>query len=185
MSLMQIGRNTLIAVLIGWAAFGATPLICAEPDPIERCRQASTDQERIACLEEALRALQPQSEKAEVAAERPQSPQPPPSSSAPPDSSQTVELGADQVSARDARGQATEPLPRLNAAVQSAQVIPYKRLQVTLDNGQVWRQIRGETQRINARDANDQTVEIWQSNIGGYRMRLNEMARTIRVERIR
>ncbi len=200
MSPKQINKTTLMAGLIGLAAFGPLPLAYAEPDAIERCRQADTDQERIACLEAALRGPQAQveqeaepdmsdepvkSEKPEIAAEQTSPEKTAPPATAPEGATRSIDLGAEQVSARESRGRPSEPLPRMNAAVRSVEVIPFRRLQVTLDNDQVWRQIRGDTQRINERRAREQTVEIWESNLGGYRMRLNEMERTIRVERIR
>ena len=200
MSLNQIGKTTLMTGLIGLVAFCPMPLAYAEPDAIERCRQADTDQERIACLEAALRGPQAQveveddpdksdepdkAEKPEIAAKQARPKETAPPEEASEDTPRSVDLGAEQVTARESRGRSSEPTPRMNAEVRGVDVIPYRRLQVTLDNGQVWRQIRGDTQRINERRAGEQTVEIWESNLGGYRMRLNEMERTIRVERIR
>lgn len=63
--------------------------------------------------------------------------------------------------------------------------IPWRRLQVELENGQVWGQIEGDTQRIRVNLERNQTVDIEESGLGGYKLRLNEIERTIRVERIR
>lgn len=63
--------------------------------------------------------------------------------------------------------------------------VPFRRLVVYLENGQVWRQIKGDTQTIRATRDRNQTVDIEESALGGYRLRLNEMRRTIRVERVR
>lgn len=97
------------------------------------------------------------------------------------------QFGASQVAARTAsRTPASHtPSDRLVARIAQVSVVPYQRLEVTLDNGQVWRQIAGDSQRLNERHVDGNTVDIWEARLGGYQMRLNEISRTIRVERIR
>lgn len=63
--------------------------------------------------------------------------------------------------------------------------VPYRRLQITLDNGMIWRQIEGDVQRLRIDEDDASTVEIWETRLGGYKLRFNDLARTIRVERIR
>lgn len=59
-------------------------------------------------------------------------------------------------------------------------------LEVTLDNGQVWRQQRDDGQRVLLDEGDPMGVEIWQSDrFRGYRMRLVEQQRTLRVQRVR
>lgn len=96
-------------------------------------------------------------------------------------------MGAEQVRRRNETS--AEAAARL-ASVSGLEVtryseVPYQRLQVELENGQVWRQIPGDTQHIRADLKRNRTVDIEESPIGGYKLRLNEMRRTIRVERIR
>lgn len=97
------------------------------------------------------------------------------------------QFGASQVAARTAsRTPASHtPSDRLAARIAQVSIVPYQRLEVTLDNGQVWRQIAGDRQRLNERHVDGNTVDIWEARLGGYQMRLNEISRTIRVERIR
>ena len=191
---MSIKQNRLFVAVVGAAAFSTTMNSLAASDPIERCRQADSDRERIACLEAALRGSDDVLESAqetppeETAPAEPAPEQPPEAATiveVAPTEPEGADLGSEQVTARRTRPGEEEPAPRLQAGVASAEIVPFQRLQVTLDNGHVWRQIRGDTQRINERRAAEQTVEIWESNLGGYRMRMNEMARTIRVERVR
>ena len=199
---MSIKQNRLFVAVVAAAAFSTTMPSLAASDPIERCRQADSDRERIACLEAALRGSDeiPQTVTETAQETPPQEPTPaaPAPASAPelapepdpiaevaPTEPEGADLGSEQVTARRTRPGEEEPAPRLQAGVASAEIVPFRRLQVTLDNGHVWRQIRGDTQRINERRAAEQTVEIWESSLGGYRMRMNEMARTIRVERVR
>jgi len=62
--------------------------------------------------------------------------------------------------------------------------VPYERLVVKLENGQIWRQVKGDTQRLRVDLGRNQTVNIDESKFGGYKLRLNEMRRTIRFERV-
>ncbi len=95
-------------------------------------------------------------------------------------------FGASQVAARTATRATTEAsAERMTARIANVSTVPFERLEVTLDNGQVWRQIAGDRQRLNERHVQGNSVDIWEARLGGYQMRLNEIARTIRVERIR
>ncbi|MCP5145636.1 MAG: hypothetical protein H6978_12585 [Gammaproteobacteria bacterium] len=58
-------------------------------------------------------------------------------------------------------------------------------LEIELDNGQVWRQISGDAARVRLTSTEPQAVEMWSSWAGGYRMRLVDSERTLRVERLR
>lgn len=185
----------------------------AQEDPIAACQRAVTPEARIACLEDALRrqsapqpAAQP-STPSQSAPEREESRSAmsrvggaigalnPFSGGGERESTGQVSsrdnaadrFGAEQVAARNAppRSQSDAQQERLAARVASVSTVPYQRLEVTLDNGQVWRQIAGDNQRITERHANGSSVEIWEARLGGYQMRLNEISRTIRVERIR
>jgi hypothetical protein len=95
-------------------------------------------------------------------------------------------IGASQVIARnETREEQLEKLEKADGlAVASYTVVPFEKLQVTLENGQVWRQIKGDTQKIRVDLQRNQTVDIEESSLSGYKMRLNEMRRTIRVERV-
>lgn len=168
--------------------------VSTQDDAIERCRLADTAEERIACLEAALRGVpvehhgpEPtvakEHEPSLVVSALPRAIKEEPTADPLPASAR--ELGAEQVAARAAARRSAASPASLHASVVRSEVIHFQRLQVTLDNEQVWRQIRGDNQRINAASVTGQSVEISESSLGGYRMRLNEMARTVRVERIR
>lgn len=97
-----------------------------------------------------------------------------------------ADIGAEQLARRRGRDDETDPLASASdLAVASFDYVPYNRLQVTLENGQVWLQITGDTQHIRASLRKNRTVDIEESSLGGYKLRLNEMRRTIRVERVR
>ena len=69
--------------------------------------------------------------------------------------------------------------------VEKFERVGYRQLQVRLQNGQIWRQIRGDDQEIRVTVERNPTVDITESSLGGFRLRLNEIRRTIRVRRIR
>ena len=102
-------------------------------------------------------------------------------------SAQEYEIGAEQVRARnmtqEQRESALETVTGLRVATYDE--VPYQRLVVRLENGQVWRQIKGDIQRIRVSLERNQTVNITESRLGGYQLRLNEIRRTIRVERLK
>lgn len=156
------------------------PPALAQQSIIEYCREAATAEERIACLEAALGEENPVSQGAE-------STETPLPVAAEPSPTRQHSIGAEQVRARNETS--AEIAARL-ASVTGIKVVvytevPYRRLQVELDNGQIWRQISGDTQHIRVDLQRNQTVDIEESPISGYRLRLNEMRRTIRVERIK
>ena len=181
-----------------FAAFVTAPagIALAQPDPIAICRQSQTDAARIACLEAALAerldvGANPQPNAPEHSAGRGDPPPAPaPRSSAPEADTAPVRspapdgIGARQVRQREPAAEATlEAVRDLRVAGYSQ--VPYRRLQVELENGQVWRQIAGDSQRLRADLKRNQTVDIEETRLGGYRLRLNQMGRTLRVERIR
>ena len=98
-----------------------------------------------------------------------------------------VGIGAEQVIARNqSADDAQKKLEQVRSLrVASYDIVPYERLVVRLENGQVWRQIKGDTQRIRVDLKRNQTVDISKASMSGYKLRLNEMRRTIRVERIK
>jgi hypothetical protein len=61
------------------------------------------------------------------------------------------------------------------------------KLRVRLVNGQVWRQIdadRGDFQAM-LRNQEGFEVELWQTGLGGYRMRILPTSKTVRVQRLK
>lgn len=179
----------------------------AQHEAIEACRDTPTEAARIACLERALAGGN-----GDPAGRPDDGTEPPPASEddgrggapkaaadAPAegrgddaahagrladDAAKPAEaIGASQVRARQRGEDDLESAAGMQVAEYSR--VPYRRLQVTLANGQVWRQIEGDTQRFRVDLRRNRTVDINESRLGGYQLRLNEMGRTIRVERIR
>ena len=166
---------------------------------IDRCKQTSSDADRIACLEAALLGremasveeseaqVDPLSMELEAPPEVEQTPATMTLAAEAPIEAAPVGLGAEQVIARrqtkEERRDSVEEL--LDQKVASYGYVPYERLVVRLENGQVWRQTKGDTQRIRVDLKRNQTVDISEASMSGYKLRLNEIQRTIRAERIR
>lgn len=198
-------RKTLImTALLGMVINGGLAAAQSEidgSDAITRCATESDAEKRIACLEAALRGetvtTPPAAEIAALKAPKTanqtveaQTAVPIVTPPAPANTSAAApELGAEQVAARTATRQ-TAPKPESDKqvfTVRSTRTVPYEKLEVSLANGQVWRQIKGDSQkiRIPRKYQDSLNVEIWSAPVSGYKMRLTELNRTIRVERLR
>lgn len=178
-------------------------------DAIARCAASASKDERIACLEQALKAASPGAQHIEPEPEPPSAPAPA-SAGSPEPTIRRAEpaVVADRVPA--ARPEPTEPEPAPPAAafgaerleqsessdngagIFKAQVVDfdfvgYRRLRVQLANGQVWRQIKGDRTTVDwgLRDEQAFEVELLKAGLGGYRMRVIPVDRIIRVERLK
>ena len=127
----------------------------AQQSVIEHCKNTSSDADRIACLEAALLGK----EAPAIAILEPELKA----------KSEPEGIGADQVIARtQTKDEKHEQLEKAEGLiVASYDKVPYERLLVTLENGQVWRQIRGDTQKIRVDLKRNQTVDITESSLGG------------------
>ena len=149
-------------------ALYATPSVADVEDRIQRCAASASREARITCLEDALRELSGDS-----TPPKPQQSQPPVAAG----------LGAEQVEDREP---SADEAARVRAAVVDFRFVGYRRLMVRLENGQVWRQLDGDRTSVERglRDAESFEVEMWATRLGGYRMRILPLGRTIRVERL-
>lgn len=184
-------RKTILLLLLASSAGHADG---SAEELISRCATNPEKDQRIACLEDELRRL--------AADEVPvlsSAPVPAPSAAAnegapplPPKREEVEErqlraasLGAEQVERRGpSRSPADSPV---RATVVAVDEVGYRRLVVELDNGQVWRQTNGDrTNVIRAlKDDDNFDVELRRTGMGGYRMYITPLDRTIRVERLR
>ena len=172
--------------------------VAAQNSVIDRCKQTSSESDRIACLEAALLDKQQPSATQEISATAvdAEAQIDPPSmeldagpsdDSLEPAETLPTGIGAEQVIANN-QAKASQKEARQEAqgmVIAKYEWVPYERMVVTFENGQVWRQIKGDTRRIRTSLERNQTADITESGFGGYMLRLNEIRRTIRVERIR
>lgn len=165
----------------------------AQESVVEHCRNTSSEGDRIACLEAALlgKEAAATANTASAAPTEPAAQVDPPSmeleAGHAEDNLKPAGIGAEQVIARNESQE--ERIEKLEKAyglpVARYDTVPYKKLQITLENGQVWRQISGDTQIIRVDLRRNQTVDIEESSLSGYKLRLNEMRRIVRVERVK
>lgn len=166
-----IGASTLAVI----AASSGGALAQAPANPIEYCRTTTTtDEDRIACLEAALKAsaVAPKAQKKELGAEQVEARQA---------SRKAEELGAEQVAARD-KDRPKEPPQRLEARIKDFDYDLRGNLIVTLENGQVWKQKDAERVRLSRKKTYD--VEIREGVLSGYRMAIKGARRSVVVERL-
>ncbi len=174
---MIFNRKHILAGVAISLAIG--PAAAQEPQGAElivSCREGSPDADaRIACLEAAITSL---TSPAGVAA-----------GNAPDVAQNEVSgLGAEQVMARQAikeDGAAAEIDEKVTASVTEFARTPSGAYVFFLDNGQVWRQKRADSNRIRLSEKRQYTVSVSPGAISGYRLKVNELRRTLLVERIK
>lgn len=165
----------LEAAIMGLTGAGQPPAV-AEAEP--KAEEDETAEARLAAEERGV-----ESDAAEdarlAAAEREAEPEP-------------TGLGAEQVTARQERKtkegrerrKEREEAEAVREKIADFALTATKKLIIVLENGQVWRQIDGDTQQLNlSRDAS-YTAEISSGFLSGYELHIPEERRTIRVRRL-
>lgn len=234
--LNEAQRTALIAGVSATALLVSSSAMAQPPaDPIAYCKEnTDSKNERIACLETAIRSLMNEGTQA---VETPTESEPALAETAPLRAPKTAAeptgLGAEQVARRErkeepavsvAKAEETEKkeeAPEAQAAdaaaptglgaeqvakrrrsadkagtgakqkvVMTANVTDFARTSLGktiffLDNGQIWRQKTSDQNRIRLSASRKYTVEIFEGMISGYRLKINELNRTILVERIK
>lgn len=96
-------------------------------------------------------------------------------------------LGSEQVERRERRAsrESGPAAASMAARIIDADIHGYASLVFALDNGQVWRQLSADTQRLDADDVVGARVIVSEGRISGYQAEITDIGRTIRVERIR
>ncbi len=195
---LLLAAASISALCLPTATVAQTPM-----NPIDYCRENSDGKsERIACLEAAVTGLMsgmaPTAEAmAEATAEetpaRKAEAEPAAESSEPETVAEApTGLGAHQVEKRirsaasaEERKQEDKERPRVEAAVLQFATTPLGKAVFILDNGQVWRQKRSDRNRVKLWDNRNYTVTVNEGMLSGYRLTVNELKKTILVERIK
>ncbi|MGN6515477.1 MAG: hypothetical protein ACTHLR_06515 [Rhizomicrobium sp.] len=111
--------------------------------------------------------------------------------SAPSNQTTPQAFGADKLAQTAPAGSAAaeqEPnaIDSISAGVTDYSFTPYKKFIVFLDNGQVWRQIEGDTGQARfQRQAKDNTVTIERGAFGSYDMHINDGNQDYKVTRVK
>ncbi|MEM9617019.1 MAG: hypothetical protein AAF936_03580 [Pseudomonadota bacterium] len=94
------------------------------------------------------------------------------------------EFGSERIKAAQARQEKERP-QSINVQISEIIVDPYNKVTVTLENGQVWRQLAGDDRTVRFPSPHQiYTAEIKRGVFGNYFMKIIERDRTIRVRRI-
>jgi len=98
-----------------------------------------------------------------------------------------AQFGSDRLPETQAPpGTEVAPLDSITAGVTDVAYTPFGKFIVFLDNGQVWRQIEGDTDHaIFRKPAKDNKVTISRGFIGSYNLTLNGGARVYKVTRLK
>ena len=136
--------------------------------------------EEVECLRQTLVRTQEALTRAEQALQAADAPH-----EAAADAQAAAALGAEQAARRAGVPTAKAEAQRFSTLIVASERVYPNRLQVSLENGQTWRQIQGDTQLVELSGETPVSAEIWRSGFGGYRMRLPTIRRVLKVERIR
>ena len=161
------------------------------------CRSIADPTERLACLDKAANAIA----ETRIIRDDPtaveQSPAQgmtgfgAPKSSAAPTSdpssgaSRPDEFGKEYLKSERRAKAAERKSQRLEAKIVEARINPYKRVTITLDNGQVWQQLNSDDVSVRLKDGKLYTAVIKRGPLGNYRMTIKEDKTTLRMRRIR
>jgi hypothetical protein len=99
----------------------------------------------------------------------------------------SAQFGSDRLPSVHAQEQtAAAEVDRITAGVTEVSFTPFGRFIVFLDNGQVWRQIEGDTDVATfKKPAKDNKVTIGRGLIGSYNLSINDSNRTFKVTRVK
>lgn len=167
---------------------------------LQHCSTITEDKARLACYDSLVRPAQ-------EAMARPPEPQEathPPTKeeqkswfgfdvsglfgSAPEQQTKPEQFGAENTPAvRDKVEQAEKEIDSITAGVTEYAFTPFGKFIVFLDNGQVWRQLQGDSgeKPMFHKNPKDNKVTIERGLIGSYNLSLNDSSRTYKVERIK
>ena len=167
---------------------------------LQRCAGVTDDKARLACYDALVRPAQ-------EAMARPPEPgeasHPPTKEeqkswfgfdvsglfgSSPEEQKTPQQFGAENMpSTRQKVEQAEQEVDSITAGVTDYAFTPFGKFIVFLDNGQVWRQIQGDSgdKPLFHRNAKDNKVTIERGLIGSYNLMVNDSTRTYKVERVK
>lgn len=182
-----IARSFAFLVFMVPAAASADAL----RDELRVCRDLPDDDARLICYDVAVdRSRQATSARpapaaagsqAAAAAEPAGASGTPAAAGAAPSLSQEALFGktSDEVERTVEEATGDERIDSLNATVTKLQQYAYNKVLITLDNGQVWKQIDTSNLRLRAGDA----VEIERASLGSFMLRKQGSKRSMRVSR--
>lgn len=179
-------RSFAILVL---AIPGAAVFADALRDELGVCRDLTDDDARLICYDSAVDRSRQSADSGPRPA--PAAPAAPPAPAAPAGAAAASSAAAnlsqedlfgksgDEVERTVQEATGSAPLDSLSATVTKLQKYSYDKVLITLDNGQVWKQVDGSNVRLRVGD----TVEIERASLGSFMLKKQGSKRTMRVSR--
>ena len=182
-----IARSFAILVV---ALPGATAFADALRDELSVCRGLTDDDARLICYDAAVDRSRRSADSGPRSAPAPvpaQAATPAAAASAPAASGAASSLSqedlfgksGDEVERTVQEATGDEPIDSLNATVTKLQQYSYDKVLITLDNGQVWKQVDASNLRLRVGDA----IEIERASLGSFMLKKQGSKRTMRVSR--
>jgi hypothetical protein len=198
---------------LAWIAAVSCQIGTAWADPnddaiagLQRCKSVGDDKARLACYDSLATPTQT------AAAQSPETAQSPPASSfgqtaptkaeekswfgfdmsglfgsSPSQQTTPQQFGSEKLPSTRAREEAASTeLDQISARVTNYAYTPFGKFIVFLDNGQIWKQIEGDSgQAVFHKTPTDNTVVIARGLIGSYNLYVNGSSATFKVDRIK
>ena len=169
--------------ILAFALPGATAYADELRDKLSTCNDLTDADARLACYDAAV----DRSRQSAASGPAPAAPQP-----AAPAQAEPAKTGAGTLSQEDLFGKSGDemertvqeatgsaPIDSLGATISKLQRYSYDKVLITLDNGQVWKQIDGSSLRLRVGDA----IEIERASLGSFMLKKQGSKRTMRVSR--
>jgi hypothetical protein len=180
-------RRTLVVCVLVLSCTGTVPAGADEATGLRKCRSITDAQARLACYDaipiEGTGSVAPAGQPGPVTAEPPSL-----SERRAPNAQMTPEqFGSERLPAPTVApgGPPVQTLDTITAAIESYTIYRDGHFAVTLSNGQVWEQLRGDLSRAYFKRSGDNTVEISRGLVGGYNLVLNRSSTLYRVTRLK
>lgn len=187
---MKFGLLFLAALGFGAVQAGAQDV----PAALERCATMSDDHARLSCYDGVAAGFR------HAAAAQPVTPHPvaalpsvtaaarPPAAAPviapPPVAAKVAEFGTDTMRKPEPERGAPKEIDEIKATITQVEFSQNNRFIVTLDNGQVWRQIEADSTKARFRKSGE-AVTISRGVLGSYNLTLDEHAVLYKVRRLR
>ena len=180
-----IARSFAILVV---ALPGATAFADALRDELSVCRDLTDDDARLICYDAAVdrsrrsAASGPRSAPAPVPAQAAAAAASAPAASSAASSLSQEDLfgkSGDEVERTVQEATGNQPIDSLTATITKLQQYSYDKVLITLDNGQVWKQVDASNLRLRVGDA----IEIERASLGSFMLKKQGSKRTMRVSR--
>lgn len=179
---------------IGLSGAGAQPTESEAVDAAIACRDIKDDLERLACLDRATETLVvTRIVREEAIAEKKREERtffglgkPKQKDEDNPLVTETPEEFGGEYLPENLKKRDEKRLKEITSKVAEFRVNQFGKVTVTLENGQVWRQLNSDNKRlILSRKGKLYTAKVKRARFGNYMLTVNELRRTIRVRRIK